>query len=262
MTLRRAGFAGAVAGEWIKIWTVRSTLWSMFATVVVTVGLSSLLALAYTLSYDRLGFRARLAFDPVAYGLAGLNFGVITLGVLGVLVVSTEFSSGLMRTSLSAVPRRSRLLAAKAVVLAVVALAVGLISSFAAFFASQAVFSMRRLGVGIGDPEVLRAVTGGGLYLTLIALISLGAGAIVRHTAGAITSVLGVLFVAPIFGVFLPEDWGRTVQKFLPPAAGSAILTTRETPVTLPPWQGFGVFAGYTALVLVVAFVLFRRRDV
>ncbi len=90
----------------------------MFSTVVVTVGLSSLLALAYTLSYDRLGIRARLAFDPVAYGLAGLNFGVITLGVLGVLVVSTEYSSGLMRTSLSAVPRRSRLLAAKCVVLA------------------------------------------------------------------------------------------------------------------------------------------------
>ncbi len=83
-----------------------------------------------------------------------------------------------------------------------------------------------------------------------------------RHTAGAITSVLGVLFVAPIFGVFLPEDWGRTVQKFLPPAAGSAILTTRETPITLPPWQGFGVFAGYTFVILVIAFALFRRRDV
>jgi hypothetical protein len=245
-----------VASEWTKFWTVRSAFWSLLATFVVTIGLSALLSVAYVASSVR-----EPSFDPGAYGLAGLNFGVITLGVLGVLVISSEYATGMIRASLSAVPRRSRLLAAKAAVLALITLVVGEAVSFASFFVSQAVFATKDLDVSLGDPGVLRAVLGGGLYLTLVALISLGVGAILRHTAGAITAVLGALFVLPIFGAFLPGDWGRTVQKLLPSNAGGAILATRALPSALPPWTGFGVFAGYTAVVLVVAFVLFNRRD-
>ncbi|MBO3745490.1 ABC transporter permease subunit [Streptosporangiaceae bacterium NEAU-GS5] len=253
---RKARFRDAVASEWTKLWSVRSTFWSLLATVVVTIGLSALLSIAYVVSAAR-----GPSFDPGAYGLAGLNFGVITLGVLGVLVISTEYATGMIRTSLAAVPRRSRLLAAKALVLGLITLVVGEAVSFASFFLSQAIFATKDLDVTLGAPGMLRAVLGGGLYLTLIALLSLGVGAILRHTAGAITAVLGVLFVLPIFGAFLPGGWGRTVQKLLPSNAGGAILATRELPASLAPWTGFTVFAGYTAVVLVIAFVLFARRD-
>ncbi|GAA0972696.1 ABC transporter permease subunit [Acrocarpospora macrocephala] len=258
---RRATFAQALAAEWLKFFTVRSAFWGLLATVVVTVGLSALLALAFVVSLDQLPASRRAAFDPGAYGLAGLNFGVITLGVLGVLTMSGEYSTGSIKSTLAAVPRRGRLLAAKLVVLAVVSLITGLLVSFASFFASQAVFATRGLAATLGQPGLLRAVLGGGLYLALVALFSLGLATIVRHTAGAITAVLGLLFVLPIFGAFLPGEWGATTQKFLPSTAGAAIMNAAETSGSLAPWTGFGVFAGYTAIILAIALWAFRRRD-
>ncbi|MEV4255774.1 ABC transporter permease subunit [Spirillospora sp. NPDC049652] len=258
---RPARFTDAVAAEWIKIRTVRSTFWTLLAGIVVTVGLSVLLAWFFVSAYDQLSTRERFRFDPTAYGLAGINFGMVAFGVLGVLVVTGEYATGMIRTSLTAVPRRTRLFAAKALVLGVVVLVVGEIVSFAAYFLSQLVFASRSLDEGLGADGVLRAVIGGGLYLTLIALFALALGMLLRHTAGAVTTVLGLLFVLPIIGSFLPGDLGRTVRKLLPSNAGGAIMNTRPSADSLSPWAGLGVFALYTAVLLVAALVAFRRRD-
>ncbi|GAA0413938.1 ABC transporter permease [Acrocarpospora corrugata] len=260
-TRRPATFGQALSAEWIKFFSVRSAFWGLLATLVVTVGLSALLALAYIVSLNQLPPARRAAFDPGAYGLAGLNFGVITLGVLGVLTMSGEYSTGQIRSTLAAVPKRARLLAAKALVLAAVSLVTGLVVAFVSFFASQAVFATKDLDVTLGQPGLLRAVIGGGLYLTLVALFALGVATVVRHPAGAVTAVLGILFVLPIFGAFLPGEWGATVRKFLPSSAGAAIMNAGPASGSLAPWTGLGVFAAYTAIILVAAFWLFRRRD-
>ncbi|RFU37841.1 ABC transporter permease [Actinomadura logoneensis] len=258
---RPASFADAVAAEWIKIRTVRSTFWTLLAGLVVTIGLSCLLAWVFVSAYDRLGARDRLRFDPTAYGLAGINFGMVAFGVLGVLVVTGEYATGMIRTSLTAVPRRGRLFAAKALVLGGVVLVVGEIVSFAAYFLSQLIFADRHLDAGLGEDGVLRAVIGGGLYLTLIALLALAIGTLLRHTAGAVTTVLGLLFVLPIIGSFLPGDLGRTVRKVLPAGAGGAIMNTRPSEESLSPWAGLGVFTLYTVVLLVAALLAFQRRD-
>lgn len=259
--LGHPGFGSVLVSEWTKIRTVKSTFWTLLAALVVTIGISVLLALAFTSSYDRLPRQDRVGFDPAAYSLVGIEFGMIALGVLGVLVIASEYSSGMIRTSLTAVPYRSKLLAAKLLVLFGVSLLAGMVASFGSFLLSQLVYGAKNLGTTLGHEHVLRAVIGGGLYVAVIAVFALGIGTILRHTAGSITVVVGLLFVLPIFGGFLPGDWGRTVQKLLPSSAGGAIMTTHPTSSLLDPWTGFAVFCLYAALTLTAAFLVFQRRD-
>ncbi|SEF50264.1 ABC-2 family transporter protein [Thermomonospora echinospora] len=257
----KAGFGRVLASEWTKIRTVRSTFWTLLAGVVVSVGLSVLISLAFVSSYDQLPEQDKATFDTASFSLVGLNFGMVAFGVLGVLVVTGEYATGMIRTSLIAVPRRTQYLAAKALVLAALVLVVGLVVSFASFFLAQLVYATKNLDGSLGDPGVLRAVIGGAVYLTLIALISLAVGMLLRHTAGAVTTVLGALFVLPIIGSFLPGDWGDTVAKLLPSNAGGMLMTARDMPDALSPVAGGAVFALYTAIVLAAAFVSFQRRD-
>jgi ABC-2 type transport system permease protein len=257
----RATFGRVLASEWTKIRTVRSTFWTLLAGVVVSIGLSVLISLAFASSYDQLPAQDKESFDIASFSLVGLNFGMVAFGVLGVLVVTGEYATGMIRTSLTAVPRRGQYLAAKALVLTGLVLVVGLVVSFTSFFLAQLIYRTKDLNGSLGDPGVLRAVIGGAVYLTLIALISLAVGMLLRHTAGAVTTVLGVLFVLPIIGAFLPGDWGDTVAKLLPSNAGGMLMSTRQMENTLSPWAGGAVFALYTAIVLVAAFVTFRRRD-
>ena len=258
---RGAAFGRVLAAEWTKIITVPSTFWTLLAGVVVSVGLSVLISLAYTSSYEQLPEYDRQAFDVASFSLVGLNFGMVAFGVLGVLVITGEYATGMIRTALTAVPRRVQYLAAKALVLAGVVLAVGLVVSFASFFLSQLIYRTKGLDGSLGDPGVLRAVVGGAVYLTLIALISLAVGVLLRHTAGAVTTVLGVLFVLPIIGAFLPGEWGDDVAKLLPSNTGGMLMTAKEAPDSLSPMAGGAVFALYTAIALAAAFVSFTRRD-
>ncbi|GAA2579113.1 ABC transporter permease subunit [Actinomadura fulvescens] len=258
---RRATFGNVVAAEWTKILTVRSTFWTLLAAIIVTIGLSALLAWAFTSAYGQMSAADKAQFDPAAFGLAGINFGMVAFGVLGVLVVTGEYATGMIRTSLTAMPRRVEFLAAKALVLGVLTLVVGQLVSFASFLLSQLIFKSENINASLGDAGMLRAVVGGGLYLAVIALMALGIGALLRHTAGSVTTILGVLFVLPIIGQFLPGDWGRTVAKFLPSSAGGAVMSARPADDVLSPWTGFGVFVLYTAIVLAAAFLLFQKRD-
>jgi hypothetical protein len=259
---QRATLRRALLAEWTKLRTVRSTFVTMLVTVVVTVGLGALITSAFVGRWDRLRPRQRLEFDPTSFSLNGVFLGQLAIAVLGVLVVTSEFSSGMIRTTFAAMPRRPFVVVAKAIVFAAGTLVVATLTSLAAFLLGQVVLSQKNLGVSLTDPSVLRAVLGGGLYLTLVGLFGLGFGAIVRHTAGAISAVVGMLLVLPIITHFLPGDLGTDVNKFLPSQAGSAIMNVRATSESLAPWHGLGMFCLYTALVLVTGGVLLSKRDV
>ncbi|MQY02370.1 ABC transporter permease subunit [Actinomadura macrotermitis] len=254
-------FGSVLASEWTKIRTVKSTFWTLLAGAVVVIGLSVLWALAFTASYDQMTPEDRATVAPTSPMQIAFYFGMVIFGVLGVLVITGEYTTGMIRTALTAVPRRPQYLAAKALVLAAVVLVAGEVVSFLSFFLSQLLLSSKDLDGSLGDPGVLRAVMGGGLYLMLIALMALGVGVIVRHTAGSVVVVFVVLFVLGIVGGFLPGEWGATLNKYLPSNAGGAILAPTQTGTTLAPWTGLAYFTLYTLVVLAVAVVLFESRD-
>lgn len=254
-------FGAAVRAEWTKLLTVRSTFWALLTGLALSIGLTAALATTVVAGEPQLSAEGRARFDPAAYGLVGLNLGMVSFGVLGVLSITGEYASGMISASLAATPRRGRLLAAKAVVLALVVLVTGELAAFSSFLAGQAVYGSRGLDASLAEPAMLRAVVGGGIYLTLIALFALGVGTLLRGTAGSVTTVLGVLFLLPIAGTLLPGAAGKAVYKLLPANAGGAILNTRTTDAALPPWTGIAVFALYTALTLAAAFLAFGRRD-
>lgn len=253
-----------LAAEWTKIRSVRSTLWTLILLVVVTVGFTSLLTLAISASWNRSrpGEHAAIVADPVGAILGtGITFGQLTICVLGVLVISSEYSSGAIRASLLAVPRRWPMLAAKAVVFGVIVFVVGELASFGSFFAGSAILHSHA-PVSLGDPGVLRAVLGAGLYVVLLGWFSMAIGGLLRHTAGAITTAIGVVFVLPIVGGFLPGSWGHHIDNYLPSVAGSMIAQAHQgVDQVLTPWQGFGVFCIWTAVVLAAAFYFLQRRD-
>jgi ABC-2 type transport system permease protein len=255
----RAGFGGALRSEFTKIRSVRSTYWTLLALVVVTVGIGALACLG---AVSRGAGHGPL-FDPTFRSLVGLILGQLIIAVLGALTITSEYATGMIRTSLSVQPRRGTLFAAKAVVFAVVSLITGLVASFVSFFVGQAILSSKHLNATLGQPHVLRAVIGGGLFLAACGLLSFGLGAILRHTAAAITASIGLLFVLLILSNFLPQSWQDHVDKWIPFNAGSQVWSTVTDPTAhmFSAWTGFGVFAAYAAIVIAAGFSLFRKRD-
>jgi ABC-2 type transport system permease protein len=193
--------------------------------------------------------------------LVGVNFAQLAIGVLGVLVITAEYSTGMIRSSFSAVPKRLPVLWGKALVFGAVAFAVSLPAIFLVFFAGQSILSGQHINVGIGHPGVVRALFGAALYLTVMGVFGLGLGAIVRNTAGGIATLAGIVFVLPPILGLLPSSISNSVDPYLPSNAGGAIWTINPDPNTLAPWAGFAVFCAYAAAALLVAAVLMRRRD-
>jgi hypothetical protein len=262
----RITFREALDSEWAKIRTVRSTYWTLIIAVLVSVGLSVVIAAATVATWNTLSESTRLSID-VSYTLAGVNFGVLVIGVLGVLVISSEYSSGMIRTSLTALPRRGHLLAAKATVLAVLCLVTGLAIAFASYFLSAPFYSGKGVSIPLSDTANLRAVLAAAVYLVLVALMGFAFGAILRHTAGAITVTVGVMFVLPIITAFLPGSVGKFINKVMPSNAGSAMMSTAQgasstnTSAHLTPLSGFLVLACTVAVLCAIAFALFEKRD-
>jgi ABC-2 type transport system permease protein len=259
-TTGRAGFADALRSEFTKIRSTRSTYWTLLALVVVTVGIGALAsagAASHTQGLDR------ATFDATQQSLAGLYVGQLVIAVLGALTITSEYSTGMIRTSLAVQPRRGVLFTAKAIVFAVVSLVTGLVACFASFFIGQAILSSHHLNVTLGQPGVLRAVIGGALFLTACGMLAYGLGAILRHTAGAITAAIGLLFVLSILVNFLPQSWQHNVDKWMPAIAGAQIWTTKNQPGShlFTAWPGFAVLATYAAVAIVAGLVLFRTRD-
>lgn len=254
-------FVDVVRSEWIKLARQRSTFWSLLSAMVLIVGLGAVFALAYGAFYDTSDEAERAAFDPTTISLSGVWFGQLAIGVLGVLMITSEYASGSIRSSLAAVPRRARLLAAKAVVFGGVTLLLGEVAAFAAFFVGQPLLAREAPHAAIGDPDVLRAIVGSGLYLAVLGLFCLAVGTVLRHTAGSIATVVAVVFIVPTITGSLPGVWQRTVSPWMPTNAGSALWEVVPLPHQLPPWAGFAVFVGYTVAVGALGVALFLRRD-
>jgi ABC-2 type transport system permease protein len=253
-----ARLSDILRSEFCKLRSVRSTSWMLLAIVVSNVGLAALLAIFLP---GHLSPHEKATIDSTRVSLGGMHLSQIAVGLLGVLTVTSEYSSGMIRASLSAVPQRRTMLAAKAFVFTVIALVVGIFASFAAHFAFQAVLSGDALRSSIGDPGVLRAVTGGGLYLAVVGLLGVGLGATIRSGAGAVAALFGVLFVPPILTGLLPRSWQVTINPYVPLEAGSQIFSAHHDAGALGAWTGFGVFCVYTAVALAAGFVLIARRD-
>ncbi len=247
--------------EWAKLRTVRSTYWTLLAAVVTMIGLAAIVCAVYVAQYNGLSLKDKATFDPVATSLAGGFLAQLAIAVLGVLVITNEYGSGMIRATFAAVPQRLTVLAAKATVFATVTLVVTTAACFVAFFVGQAILSAKGIGVGLGAPGALRTVIGSGLYLAVLGLLALALGTIIRRTAGAISAVFGLIFVLPSLASLLPSSM-NAVQKFLPSNAGQALVGAgRSNSTTLSPWIGFAVFCLYAAIALVVAGASLTRRD-
>jgi ABC-2 type transport system permease protein len=249
-----------LVSEWLKLRTVRSTWWTLAAVLVFNVaGAAAMgIALPKTLNASQQASHR----DPVQLSLIGLHLSVISIGVLGVLLISSEYTSGMIRASLAAVPPRRLLLAAKTVVLAVVAVAAGLASCYAAWFAFGVFLPAGSpMRMSLSDPGVARAVTGAGLYLGVLALAGLGLGAVLRSSAGAITALFGVLFVPSIIMDLLPASWQDSAGRYLPMNAAESIYRVPQAPHSLSPWAGLGLLCAYAGAALFAGFVLIGRRD-
>jgi hypothetical protein len=241
--------------------TVRSTVWSLLVTIGLTVGLGALFAAARVSRWDTLGRAARVDFDPTRFSLNGLLLAQLAIGVLGVLMITSEYATGQIRATFGATPQRLTVLVAKVVVFVVVVLVVGLVSCFTAFGIGQSIFAGKHAGASLGDPDVLRAVIGGALYLAALGALGIGLGVILRRTAGAIATLVGLLLVAPVLASFLPSPWNDDIQKYLPGLAGGAIFRVIPEANALSPWAGFAVLVGYAVASLVVGGVLLVMRD-
>lgn len=255
------GLAQALASEWTKLRTVRSTLWTLFVTVVLGVGLGAVATATTAARWGTMSLIDQLSFDPTRVSLTGILLAQLAVGVLGVLVMSAEYSTGTIRATFSAIPHRRLVLGAKTVVFGLVALISGEIVSFAAFFLGQALLGAPAPHATIGEPHVLRAVVGGGLYLTVLGLIALGLAAIIRHTAGAIAAFVAVLLILPLIVAALPSSISGPVGRYLPANIGVVLVSTRPASGAFSPWVGFGILCGYAAALLAIGAAALIRRD-
>jgi ABC-2 type transport system permease protein len=259
------GFGRLLRSEWTKIRSVRSTLWSLSAFVVVAIGFSVLVAAVISHDWNTPGNHPnhlRLLTDPteVIYG-TGFGLGQLAICVLGVMVITTEYSTGAIRASLLAVPKRIPMLAAKSVVWVVLDLVVSAITVFAVFFLSTSILRSH-VSITLSTPGVLKATIGGILYLVVLGLFSLAIGGLIRHTAAAILVVIGVVIVVPPLVGLIPGTIANHVHGYLPTIAGQLVAqTSQQSGDVLSGWQGFGVFCAWTAVLLAACSWLLVRRD-
>jgi ABC-type transport system involved in multi-copper enzyme maturation permease subunit len=257
-------FGNLIRAELTKIRTVRSTVWSLALLVILTIGFTVLIAALTAANWDKADPTTKAQFigDPVPAILGGgLEFGQLTICVLGVLVLSGEYTTGMIRSSLLAVPRRWPMLVAKAVSFGGLILVIGEIVSFVSFLAGAALLNSK-VPVSLGDPGVLRAVAGGGLYLAMLGLFAMAVAGLIRHTAGAITAVIGFVLVLAPLAQLIPDPAGKYIHAYLPTEAGQLIVQIhRASGDVLTPWQGFAVFGGWTLLLLLLAGLALQRRD-
>jgi ABC-2 type transport system permease protein len=260
----RVGLGQLLLAEWTKLRSLRSTVWSLAVMVALTLGITGLATALYMGQWDSLptADRKHLLADPIGLILQpGASYGQIAVCVLGVMVIAGEYASGMIRASLLAVPRRTPMLAAKAAVFAALVFIVAELIAFPSFLIGQA--NLRRhVPISLGDPGILRAVVGLGLYLAVMGLFALAIGALVRHVAGAIAGALGFVLVVSNLTALLPGRLGEHVNAYLPGNAGQQLLSSGHDPgALLSPWQGFGVLCLWTALLLGAAAWRLQRRD-
>jgi ABC-2 type transport system permease protein len=286
----RAGLRGALASEWTKLRSVRSTYWTLAALFIVSAGFAAIAgyAIANNIHTDPANKAGQDATQSVL--IAFFEFGQLIIAVLGALVITSEYSTGMIRTSLTAMPRRGTVYAGKLIVFTAVTLVISIVTSFLSFFVGQALLSGSGVSASLfhtttvpanamvnGNPQnvifsgtdvitagdVFTAIIGTALFVTSVALIAFGLGAIIRHTAGAITSVIGLMFVIPIIVQLLPNTWRWDIMRFFPDEAGRVLSVTigQTNPHLWSPWPQFGVTLIYAAALLAIGGYLFKKRD-
>ena len=255
-----SAMAGTMRSEWTKFRTIPSNVAILLATVAVMAGAGALTANGAARGYSGAG----AAFDATYISMyGGFLFVQIAVGSLGVLVVTSEYATGMIRTSLTVVPRRGRLLAAKVWTFGLIALVTGEIAAFGAFLFGQTVISAAGAPpAALGQTGVLRAIVGMGLIWALVGLTGVAFGSLLRDTMAATTVVVAVNFIIPIIGPrLMPDAVGDWVTTYWPISAGLQVTTTVPHAERLAPWTGLGLMAGFTAVLLMVAFAVFRSRD-
>lgn len=254
--------------EWTKLRSLRSTVWSLLAAAALMVA-TSLLVCTLKAGNSSSGSGSGSggasgggSVDSTTLSLSGVYFAQVAVGVLGVLLFSGEYGTGLVRTTFAAVPRRLPVLWAKAGAFAAAVFCVSAAGSLAAFLVGQAVLAPKHLDMTLGQPGVARAVLGGALYLTAVGLFAVGLGALLRNTAAAVSGLLGVLVVAPVVADFLPHPLKDQVSEYLPGGAGVSVIDVLPSSYVLAPWTGLGVLCLYVVAVIALAAWRLQRRDV
>jgi ABC-2 type transport system permease protein len=248
-----------VRAEWTKLRTQPSAYWALLAAVILVVGFGIGYSLLRVARPPR--GAAIASFDPAAISLSGVQLAQIAAGALGVLLITSEYATGLIRTTFAAVPRRLPMLWGKAALLAIAVTAISLPAAFGAFALGQSILSRQHLSVPLGQPGVARAIIGSALYLAVVALLGLGLGALIRNAAGGIGALLGLLYGLPLAAGFLPGNMAADVTRYLPASAGQVVTTVQPDPTMLQPWTGFGVLCAYAAVLLAVSAARMRRGD-
>ncbi|WP_103530781.1 ABC transporter permease [Streptomyces sp. SM11] len=257
-----ASVPAVLTSEWTKIRSVSSTTWTLISAFVVTVVMSAALSALLNATFDDLSEAEQATFDPTLVSFSGTLLGQLAMVVFGVLVVGTEYSSGMIRTSLAAVPQRATFLLSKITVAGVLALAVGLLTSFVSFFLSQAMLGDR--GTGIGAENVLRAVVGGGLYMGLIAIFSMGVAAMLR------SSMLSLGILVPFFflisQILTAVPGAKDVAQYFPDQAGAKIMQVvpgamNSDPAPYGPWAGLGIMVLWVLAAVLGGFLVLKKRD-
>jgi ABC-2 type transport system permease protein len=255
------GFGNVMRSEFTKLRSVRSTYWSTLVAVLGALAVAAIICLQWQSNLETHKDSLQ-GFDATQISLNGLYLAQIAVGVLGVLVISSEYGTGMIRATMAAVPQRKAVLAAKGFVFAGCTLVVGEALSFASFGLGQALLTPAHVDVTLAHPGTLRAVLGGGLYLTAIGLLGFGLGALIRHTAGALSALFGIMFATTALVDLLPTSLRNNLINYMPENAGSQIITTVPTHGALAPWTGLGVLCLYAAVAVVAAMLLIGKRDV
>jgi ABC-2 type transport system permease protein len=250
--------ARVVLSEWTKLHSLRSTRWSLGVAVLLTIGFPALFATILSTRSNSEGHH----HSPLDVASAGVNISQLALAVLGVLLITGEYSTGMIRATFTAVPKRLPVLWAKLGVYAVVSFLLMLPSVVVAFFASQAILGRKdMLQISFSHPGVARAVIGGAVYLMLVGMFAFALGAMVRNTAGGIATFAAIFFVIPPLLNILPTSWNNAISPWLPDSAARAIFQLTHDAHSLAPGPGAALFVGYTALTIAIAALLLVRRD-
>ena len=250
-----------IRSEWIKFRTVRSTIMGVVITFVLTIGLGALITIAVRAHWHSMDPVRKLTFDPVTASLSGILFAQFAVGVIGTLFISSEYSSGSIRTTLAAIPNRLELVWGKLVVLVVSLFVVSEVACFITFVMGQAIFSGVVPTASLSDGAVLRTVILAGVYLTLLSVLGFSLGLILRQSAACISVFTSLLLILPIIVFLLPQSWQNTISKYEPSELGHSMTSVTAQINNFGAWTALIILTIYVAVVLSAGTTMLIRRD-
>lgn len=250
-----------IRSEWTKLWTLRSTRWSLLLAFVAQAGLGPLIAVIEMARWSHLTLQDRLTINPIDHSLGGWHLAQLAVAILGVMTITGEYHTGMIRSSMMAAPKRLPVLWAKLLVFSAVTLVLMLIAAFIGFLGGQAIFTQHHVNVALSAPHALRCVFGAALFTTATGAMCIALGTIVRRTAGGIALFVGVFFVLPGLIEILPSTTADAIHPYLPSNAGGTIAQALSDAHSFSPWGGFALFCGYAVATIAIAAVMLLRRD-